>query len=126
MADGDHFSSAGDWKNMKPKYIPKESKIKIRKPRVPKFRSQSDIKKIAQLREDMLLTATAHDKTIDDLAELRNREKLLFKEIENLADKMITAEIAKTWISNIGQPMCHGDLKLWKQIGLKLKSTLPS
>ena len=82
MSDGDHFSSAGDWKNMKPKQVREEPKIKIRKPRVPQLRSQSDIKKIAQLREDIVLTATEHDKTIDELAEAQTEIAQLKEQLE--------------------------------------------
>lgn len=86
MADGDHFSSAGDWKNMKPKYKEEKSSVKIKnvfKPiKPPKFRSQSDIKKIAQLREDIVLTATEHDKTIDELAEAQTEIAQLKEQLE--------------------------------------------
>lgn len=48
----------------------------------PKFRSQSDIKKIAQLREDIVLTATEHDKTIDELAEAQTEIAQLKEQLE--------------------------------------------
>ncbi len=45
--------------------------------KTPNFRLQADIRKIEQLRDDIVLTATEHDKTIDELAAARERIKVL-------------------------------------------------
>jgi hypothetical protein len=58
MADGDHFSAAGDWELKR-----KRPGVRIGKPiRTPQFRSNADVKKIKELEAEVArLTKLVHE-----------------------------------------------------------------